>query len=128
LLYELSYVVATALVKLSIAFFLLRFIIKPAQKYIVYGMLTIIIMFSTFLFFFALFQCRPVSNFWRRVVNPHGSCDNPKSVIDATYAHAAIVSMGDWTLGILPIFIVWDSGLNLRTKLYVAVILALGSM
>jgi hypothetical protein len=91
--------------------------------------ITINIAYSIFLFFFALFQCRPVSEFWSRVISPpQGTCTNPNVTVKVTYAHAAIVSVTDGSFAILPIFIVWSLSLNFRTKCYVAVILALGSL
>jgi len=48
---------------------------------------------------------------------------------DTTYAHAAISAWGDWTLGIIiPIFLVRDLSLSPRTKISVALILALGAV
>jgi hypothetical protein len=129
LLYELTYILATTLVKLSIATFLLHFTLERVQIYILYCVIAINIAYSIFLFFFALLQCRPISEFWLRVVSPpHGSCTDPETTIKVTYAHAAIVCVTDSTLAIIPIFIVRKMTLNFRTKCYVAVILALGSM
>jgi len=46
----------------------------------------------------------------------------------STYTHSALSALGDWTLGTLPIFLVWDLNMNPRTKISVAVILALGAL
>jgi hypothetical protein len=45
-----------------------------------------------------------------------------------TYAHGAISTWSDWTLGVLPIFLVWNLKMNPRTKVSVALILSLGAL
>lgn len=124
------YVVATALVKLSICIFLFRFTVKRAIRDVIYVVITVVICFSIFLFFFALFQCRPVSEYWRRAVElmPQGSCMDPMAAVRASYAHSAIITAVDWTLGILPIVIVWNTNQTTSTKLYIALVLGLGSL
>jgi hypothetical protein len=47
--------------------------------------------------------------------------------VDSTYAHGVLSAIVDWTLGTLPIFIVWNLKLNIRGKVSVAMILALGA-
>lgn len=121
-IYESTYVIATCLVKLSISFFLLRFTIERKYTRTLYIVLAILLGYSIFLLFFALFQCKPVSAFW---ASP-GSC-NRIGTVKVTYAHSAILSASDWTLVILPIFVVYHLNLGFRIKLYVGIILTLGS-
>ena len=87
-----------------------------------------VVLFSTFYVFLIIFQCYPVDYFWTRYAGAVGKCLNPNVIADATYAHSAISAWTDWTLGILPIFLVWDLAMNLRTKVSVALILALGAV
>jgi len=49
-------------------------------------------------------------------------------VADMTYGHGAVSTWSDWTLGILPIFLVWNLNMNPRTKVSVALILGLGAL
>ena len=118
------------LVKLSIAFFLLIFTTSRIQTYTIYCVIAINTAYSIFFFFFALFQCHPVSEFWLQVVQqvPHGSCYSAKKWTKLIYTHSAIICATDWIFAIIPIFIVRSLALNFRTKCYVAVLLALGSM
>jgi hypothetical protein len=74
------------------------------------------------------FQCIPASNFWTRFIGEPGKCIPGRIIADLSYCHAAIITASDWTLGILPIFLVWNLKINFRTKLSVALILAVGSM
>ena len=118
----MAYIIATCLVKLSITLFLLRFTIERKHTWPLYVVLAILVTYSVFLLFFALFQCDPVSAFWR----PEGNCDR-SGTVKATYAHSAIISASDWTVIIVPIFIVRHLNVGFRTKVYVGVILTLGS-
>lgn len=129
MLYELAYILATSLVKLSIGLFLLQFTCDRVQTYTIYCVNTINVIYTIFVFFFALFQCRPVSDFWSRAVRlVHGSCIDPGIVLIVFYTHAAIICVIDLIFAIVPIFIVRILTLSYRTKCYVAAILALGSM
>ncbi|RDW89487.1 hypothetical protein BP6252_01519 [Coleophoma cylindrospora] len=57
-----------------------------------------------------------------------GTCLNSSIIADFTYAHSAVSVFTDWTLGVLPVFLVWDLHMNPRTKISVALILALGAI
>jgi hypothetical protein len=84
--------------------------------------------FSIAFLFVIIFQCYPVSYFWTRFLGESGTCIPATVVADMTYAHAAIITWSDWTLGILPIFLVWNLNMNPRTKVSVALILGLGAL
>jgi hypothetical protein len=88
----------------------------------------VVILFSIYYFFLVVFQCQPVTYFWTQYLGVVGKCVNPKMITGSTYAHSAISALSDWTLGILPIFLVWDLNMNLRTKISVALILGLGAL
>jgi hypothetical protein len=45
-----------------------------------------------------------------------------------TYAHAAVSSVGDWTFGILPAFLVRGLNMNIRSKISVFVLLAFANI
>lgn len=126
---ELGYVLCTTLLKLSIGFFLLRLCIKKYQKTIIWVVMAVVLLFSTYYLLLVILQCHPVPYFWNQYIDPEGgSCVNPEVIAGSTYAHGAISAWADWTLGILPIFLVWDLNMNPRTKVSVALILALGAL
>jgi hypothetical protein len=74
------------------------------------------------------FQCNPVSNFWTRFLGEPGKCIAGDIIKDISICHAAMVTFSDWVLGILPIFLVWNLNMNIRTKVSVALILGLGAL
>ena len=85
--------------------------------------------YSIYYLFVMIFQCHPVSFFWLRyIIGSSGSCMSPTVVVDSTYAHSVLSAIVDWTLGTLPIFLVSNLHMNTRTKVSVALILALGAM
>jgi len=129
-LWELSYVVATTLIKLSIALLLLRYAIVRAEKYFIYIFVILTIALSSVMFFTVMFECHPVSNFWNRAGHPQlsGSCGSASNVFTNGIAHAIQICVSDCILGIYPIWILWKVSLSFRTKVYLAVILGLGSI
>ena len=116
------------LLKFSIGVFLMRIAVNPIQIYIIWVVMSVVGVFSIFYFFLIIFQCHPVAYFWAQYSGLKGSCVNPSVIADSTYAHSAVSCFADWTLGTLPIFMVWDLAMNPRTKLSVAMILAFGAM
>lgn len=83
--------------------------------------------------FMLTLQCHPVSFFWTRVrleLDPtapvHGSCLSVDTIIDMAYVYSVTATCCDFTLGILPVFLVWNLQMNVRTKAALAGILAMG--
>ncbi|KAL3427053.1 hypothetical protein PVAG01_00562 [Phlyctema vagabunda] len=125
---ELAYIASTCLLKLSIGVFLGRICIHKGQKLTIWVVMAGMSIFSVVYFFIIVFQCSPVVYFWTQYSGGIGSCVNPSVVADSTYAHSAVSAVADWTLGILPVFLVWNLAMSPRTKISVALILALGAV
>jgi hypothetical protein len=83
---------------------------------------------SCCMFFLIIFQCWPVGFFWGQFKGDSGTCLSADIVKNSVIGYSVINACADWTLGILPIFLVWNLTINLRTKISVAVILALGAV
>jgi hypothetical protein len=114
--------------KLSIGIFLLRICVSRTHKWIIYIVLAVVEIYSAFFFLLFVLQCRPSSYFWTQYTGGEGSCIDPKVTVNAFYGYSVISCVADWTLGLLPIALVWNLQMNGRTKLTVALILAVGSM
>jgi hypothetical protein len=89
--------------------------------------------FGLSIFLYGILQCRPPSEFWRQTTQDnmqisHGTCVDPKTTSNIDYAHAAFFAAVDFTLAIIPLFIVWNMRVAKSTKAYVAFILGLASM
>jgi hypothetical protein len=84
-------------------------------------------LFGLFYVCIAIFQCHPISAFWE-VAPASSSCMSPRVILGATYAAASLNAFADWTIGILPFFIVRALPLPGKTKIMVAAILAFAAM
>jgi hypothetical protein len=98
------------------------------QKVTIWSVIVVSTVFAIAFASLAIFQCHPISYFWTRFLGEPGTCIPATVFADMTYAHGAISTWSDWTLGILPIFLVWNLNMNPRTKISVALILGLGAM
>jgi hypothetical protein len=114
--------------KFSIGIMLLRISVSKTHKVIIWTTVAILEVYGLAYFLLFVMQCLPSSYFWTRFTGGTGSCIDPTITVNATYAYSAISCAADWTLGLLPISLVWNLQMNPRTKLSVAAILALGAM
>lgn len=126
---ECLYAMASMIIKLSICLMLLRFVIEPSHKVLLY-IVIISTSFSSVVFFFVfIFQCSPVSFFWQRSQGlTSGKCLDPVIVVVGTYLYSACSIICDWSMAVLPWFLVREMRMDLRTKLLVAFVLAMGSV
>jgi hypothetical protein len=127
---ELLYVLTNMAIKASIAIFLLRVVDRRVHKIIIWAATIVTEVYSAFFFFLFVLQCRPSALVWLRYTAnpPEGSCIDPNIVAYSFYGYSAISCVADWTLAVLPIFVVWNLQMNLRTKMSVVLILAAGIM
>ncbi|TGO24703.1 hypothetical protein BPAE_0096g00080 [Botrytis paeoniae] len=126
---EIIYPPTIAVIKISIALYLVRIAVKPIHIYIIYVSMTIFLLYTTAFFAFLLLQCRPISFYWRRFEGAtDGHCLDPSMIAGMAYGHGAVNVLTDFTLGIIPAFIVADLQITTRTKAAVAMTLALGSI
>lgn len=116
---------STAVLKVSISISLTRICVKRSQTIIIWLVMGVVIS-STSSSFSSNAPHPPY--FWTQYTGGSGTCLKLSVVTNSTYAHSAISCVADWTLGILPIFLVWDLAINPRTKVSVAIILALGAL
>ena len=115
-------------IKASIAVMLLRLTIDRIHRTIIWATLITTEVYSTFFFFLFVFQCLPSSYFWNQYTGGEGSCLEPGIVVRSTYGYSAIVCLTDWIFATLPFFLVWKLQMNRKTKISVALILAMGAI
>ncbi|KAF1919770.1 hypothetical protein BDU57DRAFT_152359 [Ampelomyces quisqualis] len=108
----IGYCLAMITSKISIGLFLLRVTIKPIQKWIIYGAMTVSAFTGAVFFLVTVFQCTPISYFWN--ARQKGYCVPIDVIIGLTFLYSACAIISDFTFAILPIFLVW--GLNMPTK------------
>lgn len=125
---EPVYVMCTMFLKFSIGLFLLRIAVTKTQKSIIWLVMVVTAIISLYFFFLFVFQCWPVRYFWEQYTGLEGSCINSDIITVSTYVYSAISCWSDWTLCILPAFMVWNLQMNPRTKISVCIILALSAV
>lgn len=81
--------------------------------------------------FLMLLQCKPLEFFWTKAaLDPdiHGTCMDINIIIIMTYVYSAFAALCDFTVGILPIFLVRKLNMRRKTKLAVVGILSMACM
>ncbi|KAF2193688.1 hypothetical protein K469DRAFT_745185 [Zopfia rhizophila CBS 207.26] len=124
---ELFYVLSNCTLKISLGIFYLRVAMQRWHIMCIKILMLGTAFFGGCYFFMAMFQCIPISEFWN--VHPATNKCIPKApTTGITYALSAVNAFADWAFGTLPIFIVWDLQMNIRTKILVVSILAFAAI
>lgn len=89
--------------------------------------MAIAIIIGLLFFFFTIFQCDPVDLFWNRFTE-NGKCVDVNTLIDIGYVYTAGAALTDITIGLLPVFLIWNLKMNRRAKLAIVGILSIGCM
>ncbi|CZR56511.1 uncharacterized protein PAC_06400 [Phialocephala subalpina] len=129
---QVFYVLVAVLVKFIVGLFLLRICSHQRwQRITIYTLLGVLALFNAFYIFIVILQCTPVEFYWFRyqVNSPvHGTCNKTKLAIIPTYISLLLNVVSDFTLALLPVSFVWKSKMEIRTKVSVVGVLALGSI
>ncbi|KAK3940935.1 hypothetical protein QBC46DRAFT_113282 [Diplogelasinospora grovesii] len=120
----LFYAVTMIASKISIGMFLLRITVERMHDWTIYVAMGLSVITGIIFFFVSFFQCNPVSSFWIR--DQGGTCINVEIVIALAYLYSAFSVISDFTFAILPIFLIWNLQMSLRTKLSLIPLLAMG--
>lgn len=68
---EIFYTITALLIRYTIGLFLLRICSKKAHRYIIYGVLGMMTVFSIFFFLLLMFQCKPISMLTNKPIISH---------------------------------------------------------
>ncbi|KAJ5965735.1 hypothetical protein N7481_012449 [Penicillium waksmanii] len=124
---QTSYVWVCAVCKCSIAVALLRLTVSRLHRSILWGVIAVTTVIGLIFWFMLTLQCHPVSFFWQRARGlTNGTCMDLDSIIAIAYVYSVTATCCDFTLGILPVFLVWNLQMNVRTKAALASILGMG--
>ncbi|KAL0259529.1 hypothetical protein SLS55_005266 [Diplodia seriata] len=122
---ETFYVITAMMAKLSLGIFFLRIVIKPWQRAMVYVVMILITLTSIFFFFFLIFLCGSPKDYLIRYV--YDQCA-PREVQNAlAYLSASLGAAADWVYALIPIQIVAQANMDMRSKLSVLFILSVGT-
>ncbi|KAL2851252.1 hypothetical protein BJX68DRAFT_254851 [Aspergillus pseudodeflectus] len=101
------YIFVTIFAKISICVTLWRVAVRRAHNIILFILMGTTIVVSMLFFFATVFECRPVSSFWN--FDTHSdACGGSHMVLIIAYLSSAIAAVTDFSLGLLPWFMVWD--------------------
>jgi hypothetical protein len=107
---------------------LLRITAERWSVWSIYLIICVTVIFSIFYFFFLLFACSPIQYAWTKALGNEGHCLSPTALINATYAHGAVMVIGDMALVVLPCILVYHLQMPIREKVIVVVLLTMGAL
>lgn len=100
------------------------------QRLVVKTVMFACVIFGATYFIAVILQCVPVTYIWMRFSEPsaRGKC-LPNPVIEGgTYLHSILSATSDWTLGLLPIAMLWNSQITRPMKAVITFVLSLGAL
>lgn len=113
----------------------MRICIKKTHMWTLYSVMALTVLAGLVFMFLMLLQCKPLSYFWTRmafhpVVNKEGEgfCINMEIIVAMTYVYSVFAAVCDFTVGILPIFVVHQLQMKRQTKIAVIGILSMACM
>ncbi|KAE8157118.1 hypothetical protein BDV40DRAFT_292958 [Aspergillus tamarii] len=126
---QMLYIWSSAVAKVSIALALIRLTVRKTHMIILWTVIAVVIAIGLMFWLVLLFDCNPVSYFWERL-NPtnSGTCLSTDILLAIAYLYSALTIFCDFTLGIFPVFLVWNLQMNRRTKAALGGILSMGAM
>ena len=87
--------------------------------------MAIVAIWTAGIFFFDVFECKPVEFQWDYTIQG-GTCVSGNSLVNAAYAFSVLSVLSDWFYALLPIPMLWSVKMNQQTKAAIIVILSLG--
>ncbi|KAL2003843.1 hypothetical protein VTN02DRAFT_2060 [Thermoascus thermophilus] len=121
---QLAYVITCIAAKISIVLSLLRLTIKRIHIMILWTDIVLTVIVGLLFWFLLMLQCRPVEYFWDKTKD--GQCLDTNVLYIVAYVYSITAAVCDFTVGILPVFLIWNLQMNPRTKWGVVGILSLG--
>ncbi|OJJ74413.1 hypothetical protein ASPBRDRAFT_27442 [Aspergillus brasiliensis CBS 101740] len=125
---EIAYCFAAVACKISVCIFLMRITVRRLHIWILWTVMVLTVVAGMVFMFIMLLQCKPLAYFWtRKAFNPEikGHCMDIQIVIAMTYVYSGFAALCDFTVGILPIFLVRKLHMKQKTKWAVVGILSM---
>ncbi|KAI1127770.1 hypothetical protein F5Y10DRAFT_188569 [Nemania abortiva] len=112
------------LLKISLSFSLLRLSRSKVFKWILWGAIAFVSLYTIFAFLTLFLYCKPLSGFWD--VTSGAKCYSLTLFIRFALANTALSIFTDILLASLPIPIIWQLQLKTKIRVYLIIMLALG--
>ncbi|OAR00329.1 hypothetical protein LLEC1_02059 [Akanthomyces lecanii] len=108
--------------KLSFGWLLLRIVVIPQHKWVIYGTSLFVVLAGFAYFFVTMFQCQPVAHYWDDAIPGH--CLAMHIYVSLGYLYSSISVATDLVFALLPAFIIWH--LQIRTEIRWVLIFLMG--
>ncbi|KAI4721007.1 hypothetical protein E4T48_02714 [Aureobasidium sp. EXF-10727] len=120
------YILTTVALKISLAIFFLRIVIRPWQRRIIYAATGLYTVYAIAFAFVAVFQCGIPTNFL--IKEATGVCITDDFLQPLNYVHASLNAISDWTFACLPVFVLWNAKIPRSAKISSGLLLSLGAV
>lgn len=120
-----TYLANMALIKVSVAVFLLRIAVKKVFVYILQISMVVVVIWTIVIFFVDIFQCRPVSAQWDFTIK-NAKCITGDQFVGAAISVSIMCIVTDWLYALIPIPMIWNVQMTKQAKVTVGFILSLG--
>ncbi|KAE8167646.1 hypothetical protein BDV40DRAFT_151875 [Aspergillus tamarii] len=121
---QFFYIITVTIGRLSIAITLLRLTVERIHTWILYAVMVLSTAVGIVFLFVSIFQCQPVSYYWN-LLWMEGHCLDMDARLGIVYMYSGVAATCDFTMGILPVFLIWRLQMDRRTKVAVAGILGI---
>lgn len=118
----MTYVTSTALIKCSILWTLIRLTTQNKYRYPLYTLFVTSAAVGTVSFFVALLRCKPVNAAW----TGEGKCLLQTVIVGFSYGISALNILIDFSVAIIPVFLLREIRMERRLKVVTSFILSLG--
>jgi hypothetical protein len=122
---EVSYLTTILFLKISLGLFFLRVVQVKWQRKIIYGVMIISTLIQTYHAFFFVFACGNPIYYPEHMLA--GKCISKRVQVDLAYEQAAVTTATDFIFALLPVPLLWNTTMDLRSKFSVAFVLLLGT-
>lgn len=109
----------------------MRITVKRHHIWILYIVMILTVLAGLVFMFLMLLQCKPLAYFWTRLAfdpSIEGYCISINIIITMTYIYSVFAALCDFTVGILPIFLVRKLHMKRQAKYAVVGILSMACM
>ncbi|GAW22246.1 hypothetical protein ANO14919_117820 [Xylariales sp. No.14919] len=112
------------LLKISLSLSLIRLSRSKTFKWVLWGTIAFVTIYTVFAFLTLFLYCKPLSGFWD--ITSGAKCYSLQLFIRFALANTALSIFTDILLASLPIPVIWQLQLKTRIRVYLIIMLALG--
>lgn len=123
--WQLFYVTSSVFIKSSICSTLIRIAPNRIYRWCLRALIAISVVTTVAAMTVVLVRCKPISANWNPGI---GQCVSQDLIIVFTYVVSAVNVATDWSVAIMPIFILWNVQMKRGLKILTSVILGIGAL